>query len=301
MGATKAAVEVMMLNVHRRPSDKTDYTIDQQWSLYTPEQHGLWQALFERQQKLLPGRACDEFLSGMHQLGVAANGIPDFRRLNDVLNKATGWQIVAVPGLVPDDVFFEHLAHRRFPSTCFLRTKEQMDYIQEPDVFHDVFGHVPLLVHPVFADYMQAYGLGGMKALRQGALKRLARLYWYTVEFGLIHTPAGMRIYGSGILSSPGETVFALSDPAPNRIGFDLMRIMRTEYRIDDFQESYFVIDSFQQLFDATAPDFSSYYKTLESEADFAPGDVNGEDKVFTYGAGHGGNRPISRQPFSGV
>ena len=291
-----------MLNIHRRPSDQADHTIDQQWSLYTSEQHALWRALFERQEKLLPGRACEEFLAGMDQLGVAAGGIPDFRRLNDVLNKATGWQIVAVPGLVPDDVFFEHLAHRRFPSTCFLRTPQQMDYIQEPDVFHDIFGHVPLLVHPVFADYMQAYGQGGVKALRQAALKRLARLYWYTVEFGLIHTKDGMRIYGSGILSSPGETVFALSDPAPNRLGFDLMRIMRTEYRIDDFQESYFVIDSFQQLFDATAPDFSPYYKALEDETDFAPGDVRNTDKVFSYGAGRqGGNRPTSRQPITGV
>ncbi|MEZ5647835.1 MAG: phenylalanine 4-monooxygenase [Alphaproteobacteria bacterium] len=290
----------MAFSVHRQPSDRTDHTITQQWSSYHAEEHALWRALFERQAKLLPDRACDEFLRGMHRLGVVADGIPDFRRLNEVLDKATGWQIVAVPGLVPDAIFFEHLANRRFPSTCFLRTPQQMDYIQEPDVFHDIFGHVPLLVHPVFADYMQAYGKGGLKALELGALKNLARLYWYTVEFGLIHTEAGQRIYGSGILSSPGETVFALGDPAPNRLGFDVMRIMRTEYCIDDFQETYFVIDSFEQLFEATAPDFSLYYKVLADERDIAPGHVIATDKIFTLGAGRRGD-PISRQPFAGV
>jgi len=198
-----------------------------------------------------------------------------------------------VPGLVPDGIFFEHLANRRFPSTCFIRTPEQMDYLQEPDIFHDVFGHVPLLVNPVFADYMEAYGKGGLKALGQDALHYLARLYWYTVEFGLIRTDEGMRIYGAGIVSSKGESLFCLDAPDPNRVGFDLMRVMRTNYRIDDYQETYFVIDSFQQLFDATAPDFTPYYAQLRALGDLEPGDLLPEDEVITRGTGeyHAGRR----------
>ena len=265
---------------------RADYTIDQDWSAYAPAEHAIWRQLFERQARLLQDRATPEFLDGIGQLGVAADGIPDFRRLNDVLDRATGWRIVAVPGLVPDDIFFGHLASRRFPSTCFIRKPEQIDYIEEPDVFHDVFGHVPLLVNPVFADYMQAYGQGGLKALRLGGLANLARLYWYTVEFGLIRRPEGLRIYGSGIVSSSGESVFALDDPAPNRLGFDLLRIMRTRYRIDDFQETYFVIDDFDQLFTATRPDFTPYYAWLKNQADIEPGQVLAEDQVLHRGIG---------------
>ena len=143
----------------------------------------------------------------------------------------------------------EHLANRRFPSTCFIRRIDQLDYLQEPDVFHDVYGHVPMLMNPVFADYMQLYGQCALKALRLGALGMLGRLYWFTVEFGLIRTPAGLRIYGSGIVSSKGESIHCLDSTSPNRVGFDLMRIMRTQYRIDSFQKTYFVIDSFEQLF----------------------------------------------------
>ncbi len=258
-----------------------DFTIDQDWDRYTDSEHAVWRTLFHRQADLLKGRSTPEFLDGMERLEIAAEGIPDFRRLNDMLSRATGWTIVAVPGLVPDDIFFDHLANRRFPSTCFIRKPEQMDYLQEPDVFHDVFGHVPLLVHPVFADYMQAYGRGGLKALRLGSLHHLARLYWYTVEFGLIRRPEGLRIYGAGILSSKGESVYCLDDPKPNRIAFDLMRIMQTNYRIDDFQECYFVIDSFDQLFEATAPDFTPLYEQLRSLPDHEPGDVLDEDTLI--------------------
>lgn len=257
---------------------RADYTIDQNWQSYTTEEHGVWRTLFHRQARLLKGRAVDAFMDGLDVLGVAADGIPDFHRLNDILQRETDWQIVAVPGLVPDDIFFDHLANRRFPSTCFIRTPEQLDYLQEPDVFHDIYGHVPLLVNPVFADYMQAYGRGGLKALKAGALNYLARLYWYTVEFGLIKTADGLRIYGAGILSSKGESLYSLEDPTPNRLNFDLMRIMRTNYRIDDFQETYFVIDSFDQLFDATRPDFLPYYATLKQQQDLAPSDVLATD-----------------------
>jgi phenylalanine-4-hydroxylase len=264
-----------------RQDPAEDFTIEQKWHEYSEEEHAIWRLLFERQQRLLADRACSEYLEGLGGLGVEANGIPNFRRLSEVLDAATGWRIVAVPGLVPDDVFFAHLAHRRFPSTCFIRRRDQLDYLQEPDVFHDICGHVPLLMNPVFADYMQAYGEGGLKALRLGHLQRLARLYWYTVEFGLIATPQGLRIYGSGILSSAGESVYCLEDPRPRRIRFDLRRVMRTRYRIDDFQQTYFVVDDFQQLFDATRPDFTPIYRELESLPDVEPDALIDEDREF--------------------
>jgi phenylalanine-4-hydroxylase len=240
-----------------------DHTIEQNWQAYTEDEHAVWRLLFERQQKLLKRRACREYLDGLQQLGVAAHGIPDFRRLSDILDRATGWRIVPVPSLVPDDVFFAFLAARRFPSTCFIRRRDQLDYLQEPDVFHDIAGHVPMLMSPVFADYMQAYGEGGLKAVHLGHLTHLARLYWYTVEFGLIATDEGLRIYGSGILSSAGEAVYSLEDPHPHRLRFNLRRVMRTQYHIDRYQETYFVIDDFAQLFAATRPDFAPIYREV--------------------------------------
>jgi phenylalanine-4-hydroxylase len=257
----------------------SEFTIEQEWQGYSAEEHAIWRLLFERQQRLLVGRACREYLEGLGGLGVEADGIPNFRRLSDVLDAATGWRIVAVPGLVPDDVFFAHLARRRFPSTCFIRRRDQLDYLQEPDVFHDICGHVPLLMNPVFADYMQAYGEGGLKAQGLGHLQRLARLYWYTVEFGLIATPEGLRIYGSGILSSAGESVYSLEDPRPNRVRFELRRVMRTRYCIDAFQQTYFVIDDFQQLFEATRPDFEPIYRDIAALPDIDPDALIDEDR----------------------
>jgi phenylalanine-4-hydroxylase len=258
-----------------------DYTIEQDWPAYSFEEHATWRLLFERQQRVLAGRACREYLEGLNALAVAADGIPDFRALNRVLEAATGWRIVAVPGLVPDAVFFAHLAQRRFPSTCFIRRRDQLDYLQEPDIFHDVGGHVPLLMNPVFADFMQAYGEGGLKALGLGHLQRLARLYWYTVEFGLIATPAGLRIYGSGILSSAGESIHCLEDRRPHRIAFALKRLMRTRYVIDRFQEVYFVIDDFRQLFDATRPDFTPIYREIALLPDLDPAALLPEDRLI--------------------
>jgi phenylalanine-4-hydroxylase len=254
---------------------------EQKWESYTPEEHAIWRTLFHRQEAILARRACRPFLDGLTALGVEAEGIPDFRRLNEALARATRWRIVAVPGLVADDVFFAHLANRRFPSTCFIRSPDQLDYLQEPDIFHDIFGHVPMLMNPVFADYMEAYGKGGLKALRLHNLEHLARLYWYTVEFGLIREKGGLRLYGAGILSSFSESVFALEDPSPNRIGFDLERVMRTLYRIDDYQQSYFVIESFEQLFEATQPDFTPYYTELARLSDLDPGDVRPSDRLL--------------------
>ena len=250
--------------------DIRDYTIEQNWSGYSADEHAVWRLLFDRQQRLLAGRACRDYLDGLQGLGVAAAGIPDFRRLSDLLDRATGWRIVAVPGLVPDEVFFDFLARRRFPSTCFIRRRDQADYLSEPDVFHDICGHVPMLMNPVFADYMQAYGEGGLKALRLGHLPELARLYWYTVEFGLIATQEGLRIYGSGILSSAGESVYCLDDPSPHRLRFDLRRVMRTGYHIDRYQETYFVIDDFAELFAATRPDLAPIYREVAALPEIA-------------------------------
>jgi phenylalanine-4-hydroxylase len=264
-----------------RPDAGSDFVIEQNWHGYGEEEHAIWRFLFKRQQQLLRGRACREFLDGLEALGVADEGIPEFCRLSDALDAATGWRIVAVPGLVPDDVFFGCLARRRFPSTCFIRRRDQLDYLQEPDVFHDICGHVPLLMNPVFADYMQAYGEGGLKALRLGHLERLARLYWYTVEFGLIDTPEGLRIYGSGILSSAGESVYSLEDPRPHRLCFDLRRVMRTRYRIDNFQQTYFVIGDFRQLFDATRPDFTPIYRDVAALSDIEPDGLTATDRLF--------------------
>jgi phenylalanine-4-hydroxylase len=265
---------------------RPDLTIKQNWQGYSEEEHAIWRLLFERQQRLLVGRACREYLEGLRRLGVAADGIPDFRRLSDILDRATGWRIVAVPGLVPDDVFFAHLARRRFPSTCFIRRRDQLDYLQEPDVFHDVCGHVPLLMNSVFADYMQAYGKGGLKALGLGHLQHLARLYWYTVEFGLITTEECLRIYGSGILSSAGESIYSLEDPRPLRLRFDLRRIMRTRYRIDDYQQVYFVIHDFQELFDATRPDFAPIYREVAVLPDLKPTARLDQDREVIAGRG---------------
>ena len=251
-----------------------DYTVDQNWEHFTAEEHDRWDRLYARQGKLLPGRACDEFLEGLNTLRLSESGIPHFGRLSDRLEKLTGWRIVAVPDLVPDEVFFDHLANRRFPAGNFMRSEAQLDYIQEPDVFHDVYGHVPLLANPVFADYMEAYGKGGQRAMGRGVLQNLARLYWYTVEFGLINTPDGMRIYGAGILSSKSESIFCLEDESPNRIHFDLVRLMKTDYRIDDFQQTYWVIDSFDELLKATYQDFGPIYDELEADTTTYPVDA---------------------------
>ena len=261
-----------------------DHTIDQRWSAYTAAEHARWDALAARMMTLLPGRACRAFMEATEALRLSEGGIPDFERLSDRLERLTGWRVVGVPGLVPDEAFFDHLANRRFPAGCFIRDADEMDYIEEPDVFHDVFGHVPLLANPVYADFMQAYGQGGLRAMSLNRLANLARLYWYTIEFGLIREDDDLRIFGAGVMSSPAETRFALEDPSPNRIGFDLERVMRTNYRIDDFQQTYFVIDDFEALLDAAMQDFGPFYTRLGAGPDFAPGDVQPGDEVIHRG-----------------
>lgn len=271
-----------------------DYTIPQRWEHYSAQDHAVWKTLFERQTALLPGLACAEFVEGMRQLPISAQGIPNFAELNDVLKQRTGWQVVAVPGLVPDEVFFDHLANRRFPSGNFIRSANQLDYLQEPDVFHDVFGHVPMLMHPVMADFIQLYGEAGLRAQGIGKLTELARVYWYTVEFGLVKEQVqgergaedALCIYGAGIASSFTESGFAVQSASPHRIGFELERVMRTHYRIDDFQECYFVLDSLDDLLALARIDFDPIYERLNSGPTYAPGDLLPTDRLFHHGDG---------------
>ncbi len=275
------------MHIHETPPPgaAADWTIPQDWDRFTADEHAMWDRLFARQSEMLPGRAADAFLRGLDVLRLSRPGIPDYSELNARLSAATGWSVVAVPGLVPDAVFFEHLANRRFPAGNFIRTPDQIDYLQEPDVFHDVFGHVPMLADPVFADYMQAYGKGGLRSLGFGALHKLARLYWYTVEFGLIEEGGQLRTYGAGIVSSHAESLFALDDPSPNRLGFDLLRLMRTDYRIDDFQQTYFVVPSLDHLLKVTVEtDFAPLYRDLETVPDLGVADILPDDRVYTRG-----------------
>lgn len=284
--ALNAGVAPVTYGVGERPPRgdyaraRADYTCEQDWTTYTPEDHALYRRLHERQVAQLPGLACDEFISAVDQLGPATR-IPRFEELSERLYRATRWEVVAVPGLIPEEAFFALLSRRKFPVTSWIRRPEEFDYVVEPDVFHDLFGHVPLLFVPMFADYMQAYGAGGLKASRLDACERLARLYWYTVEFGLIATPNGLRSYGAGILSSAGELQHSVLGSQPRRIGFDVERIMRTAFKIDAYQATYFVIDSFAQLFQATAPDFAPIYERVASLADLEVTEALPSDRLF--------------------
>ena len=246
----------------------SDFTVRQRMVNYTQAEQARWLRLVERQLALIPGRACHEFLDAINGLTALdmRHGIPDFAEVNVALKAATNWQLVAVPGLLPDDVFFTHLANRRFPVTVWLRAESEFDYIVEPDIFHDFFGHVPMLFTPIYADHLQAYGDGALKAKRLGGLDWLARLYWFTIEFGLIRENGQIKAYGAGVLSSPKELLYALESSVPQRLPFDVMTSMRTAFLIDDVQTTYFVLTSFQQLRDDTAPDFAPYYETLRAE-----------------------------------
>ena len=261
-----------------------DYTIDQRWESYTPEEHARWDRLFERQRDLLHLRACDEFLTALDTLQLSESGIPQMERLSDRLEKLTGWRIVPVADLVPDHVFFDHLANKRFPAGAFIRPEREFDYLEEPDVFHDIFGHAPLLADPVFSSFLQAYGEGGLRAAGQGQLHNLARLYWYTVEFGLLKTDTGLRIYGAGILSSAKETLFCLEDPSPNQIELVPLRVMRTKYIIDDFQQTYFVIEDFESLLAQCYQDFGALYDQVGILPDLEANEITNDDRILQFG-----------------
>ena len=248
---------------------RADYTCTQDWASYTAADHDTYRRLYERQRALLPGLASQAFIDALPSLG-ASDRIPRFEEVNERLYKATGWELVGVPGLIPEVPFFTLLANRKFPVTDWIRNPEEFEYIVEPDIFHDLFGHVPLLFNPVFADYVQRYGQGGLKAQGLGSCEMLSRLYWYTIEFGLIREAGQLRAYGAGILSSSGELAYSVQSPEPQRIPLDLERTMRTRYKIDTYQQTYFVIDSFEQLFEMTAADFAPIYERLQGLPEFA-------------------------------
>ncbi len=262
---------------------RADYTVDQPYERYTEAEQARWRFLYDRQKKLLSAYAAPEFIEGLEALN-ASDAIPRLEDANEVLQAATGWRLVAVPGLIPDDVFFDHLANQRFPMSWWMREEHELDYLVEPDIFHDFFGHVPLLSNPVFAEYMRKYGLGGPKAIEHGAQKMLARLYWYIVEFGLIDTKDGLRAFGAGMLSSKEETIYSVESPKPNRVAFDLERVLNTAYMVDDFQKTYFVIDSFEQLFEICDCDFTPFYKRGAGKEPINPEKLLPDDKVVTKG-----------------
>lgn len=264
-----------------------DCIIDQGWERYGAEDHAIWRMLFERQQQALKGHVCQEYLDGLEALGIGPEGVPDFRGMNARLRRLTGWEVVAVPGLIPSRPFFQMLADRRFPAGTFIRSREQLDYLEEPDIFHDVFGHVPLLTNPAYADYMNEYGRIGLDAVENKGVKFLARLNWHTIEFGLIRKPEGVRIYGAGIVSSFGEARYVAQDPSANHLAFALDRVLRTGYYIDDFQATYFVIDRFEDLFDLLKrTEFTALYDEFGALPAYTPFEILPDDVVVREGTG---------------
>ena len=269
----------------KRPAHVGDDWLEPKQTSYSSEDNAIWNDLFERQMEVLPGRAASAFMAGLQKLNLNRGGVPEFGRLSEDLGALTGWSVVPVPMLIPDHVFFWHLANRRFPAGNFIRTRETFDYIQEPDVFHDVFGHVPMLTDPVYADYMQEYGRAGWKAMRFNRLKSLGALYWYTVEFGLIQETDGIKAYGAGILSGPTEVVYATEAHSPNRIMLNVDRVMRTDYVISDLQPTYFVIESFSDLYHQTVErDFERLYRSLSPGFTYANSAVIDVDDVLHRG-----------------
>lgn len=264
-----------------------EYLVDQNWEGYSDEQHDTWNKLFDRQTSLLPGRACEEYLKGLELLGISNDGIPNFERMSERLHKLTGWEVVPVTGLVPSRPFFDLLSDKKFPAGNFIRKPHELDYLEEPDIFHDVFGHVPLLTDPDYAGYMHAYGCAGDAAMANKGVKFLARLNWYTIEFGLIMKDGEPKIYGAGIVSSFGETKYALDNPSPNYVHFDLERILRTGYYIDDFQATYFVIDSFEDLFkECVDRPFLPLYEQSRELPQLTPFELEAGDDVIRTGSG---------------
>lgn len=257
-----------------------NYVVDQGYSKYTDEDHKIWSILHTKQGEILKNRASPEFLQGIEDMKLSPNHIPNFKELSNILQARTGWSIVPVPGIIPGYDFFCHLANKRFPAANWIRSKDQLEYLEEADLFHDIYGHVPLLTNPFFTDFMQTYGQKGLKAKDQGSLPFLAHLYWYTVEFGLIQTQNGLRISGSGIISSSGESVYSLESNEPNRIKFNLKRIMRTNYKIDTYQAVYFVINSYEQLFKEVNQDLMPIYKNLKGKDFYMPEILLDEDEI---------------------
>jgi phenylalanine-4-hydroxylase len=253
-------------------SAAADFRVQQNYDSYTDEEQAIWRTLYERQSALMAEHAAPEFMAGLRLLGADAHSIPVLEEASERLQRLTGFEVIGVPGLIPEADFFAHLAERRFPVTVWMRRRDELDYLVEPDLFHDFFGHLPMLAHTVFANFIQAYGSLGARAKSPAALKMLARLYWYTVEFGLVRTSRGLRAYGAGILSSSGETIYATRAQGPARIGFDLQRVLRTHYLIDSYQKTYFVLDDIEQLFDSVLDaDFDDLFAQADELAVYEP------------------------------
>ncbi|UJF20448.1 phenylalanine 4-monooxygenase [Shewanella sp. OMA3-2] len=256
-----------MSNVTKYISHQPD---SQGYINYSEQEDDLWQQLYQRQITNLPGRACDAYLQGIETLNMSVDKIPQLPDLDHILTELTGWKTAAVPALISFGKFFELLASKQFPVATFIRTKEEFDYLQEPDVFHEVFGHCPLLTNPAFANFSHMYGQLGLAASKEDRVF-LARLYWFTVEFGLVQAKDGpLNIYGGGILSSPGETLYALSDK-PERRPFDLLDVLRTPYRIDIMQPIYYVIESVEYLDEISKMDIMAYVKQARELGMFEP------------------------------
>lgn len=261
--------------------------IDQNWDGYSDADHQTWKTLFERQVKVLKDTACDEYMEGLKTLGLTADEVPNFDKMNENLQKTTGWEVLPVQGLISSRPFFTMLENKKFPAGTFIRTPEELDYLEEPDIFHDVFGHIPLLTNPAYAEYMQVYGKAGHDAMDNKGVKYLARLNWYTIEFGLIKNGDDIKTYGAGIVSSYGEAKYALGDPSPNHIQFDLERVLQTGYYIDDLQASYFVIDSFEKLFEECIErPFVPLYHDLNEKEKLTPFEIYDKDVVLQKGTG---------------
>ncbi len=265
--------------------------VDQGWKDYTNDQHESWKLLFERQIEILKPRACPEYLQALDTLGFTADKIPNFHEINERLRAITGWEVVATEGLIKSKPFFDMLTDKKFPSGYFIRDKDQLDYLEEPDIFHDLFGHIPLLTNEAYANYMHEYGKGGARASQYKTTKNLARLNWWTIEFGLIQKEDGLKLYGAGLCSSYGEAQYCMDDPSAHHIKFDLERCMRTKVYINDYQPSYFVIDSFEDLFEqAVNTDFSPMYKSfkgldgIEQAEEYLPFDLIEGDTVLREG-----------------
>jgi phenylalanine-4-hydroxylase len=237
---------------------------------YTEEDNEVWQTLITRQLKVIENRGCDEYIHGLQLLDLPMDRIPQCKDVSAALEKATGWALEPVPALIPFERFFHLLANRRFPAATFIRRMDELDYLQEPDIFHEVFGHCPLLTNPAYAEFTHTYGKLGLNASKEERVL-LARLYWFTIEFGLIKQAKGLRVYGGGILSSKGETIYCLEDLAPARKPFDVMDILRTPYRIDIMQPIYFVINSFDTLYDLTNMDLLGLIRKAHELGEYPP------------------------------
>lgn len=261
--------------------------IEQNWGKYTPQDHKTWGTLYNRQLETLKGKICQEYLDGLKTLHLTPDEVPNYEKMNRYLRAATGWEVLPVPGLIASRPFFSMLANKQFPAGTFIRTPEQLDYLEEPDIFHDVFGHVPLLSNPAYANYMQEYGKGGLLAMDHKGVKYLARLNWYTIEFGLILSGGDFKVYGAGIMSSFGEAKYVMNNASPNVLKFNLERVLRTGYYIDDFQATYFAINSFDALFkECVERPFLPLYADFNQKPQLSPFELLEGDQVLRRGSG---------------